>query len=222
MPEHAMSALEQYSSDLFAPEDAVLRAIRAELPQRGIPNIMINPLEGRLLQVLLRSIAARRVLEIGALAGYSGIWLARALAPGGQLITLEREPLHSATAREFYARAGLAERVTLREGAALDLLPALAAEAPFDAIFIDADKPNQAEYVRLAIPLLRQGGLLLVDNSYRHGAVLTASEDPGALAVQEANRILASDPRLYATIIPTSDGLAVAVKQLSQQHAAHY
>lgn len=211
MPEHVMSPLEQYTSDLFAPEDEVLGELRAELPRRNIPSININAVEGRQLQVLLRAVGARRVLELGALGGYSGIWIARALPEGGKLITMEINPHHAATAREFYARAGVADKVELREGAALDLLPALHDEPPFDAAFLDADKANQARYVEFALELVRPGGLILCDNSYRRGSVLEQSDDPDVRGVQEANRILATHPRLYSTIIPAGDGLAVAV-----------
>lgn len=211
-----MNPLEQYTSDLFAPEDAVLRELRAELPRRNIPEININALEGRLLQFLARSIAAKKVLEIGSLGGYSGIWLARALPTDGKLITLEINPHHAATAREFYAKAGVADRVQLIEGAALDTLLGLTNEAPFDFCFLDADKNNQAAYLRHALRLVRRGGLIALDNSFRHGAILDPNDHTAEVeGVREANQIMATDPHLFSTIITTTDGLAVGIVNLS-------
>ncbi len=212
MPSHDMNALEQYTSDLFAPEDEVLRKLRAELPRRNIPEININAVEGRLLQFLIRTIGARKALEVGSLGGYSGIWIARALAAGGKLITLELNPHHAATAREFYAKAGVADKVELREGPALDSLAQIATDAPFDFCFIDADKPNQAAYLKHALELVRPGGIIAVDNSYRHGSILDPNDHtPDVESVRECNRLMASDPRLFSTIITTNDGLAVGI-----------
>jgi predicted O-methyltransferase YrrM len=207
-----MNALEQYTSDLFAPEDAVLRELRAEMPRRNIPEINVNALEGRLLQFLLRMVKARKALEIGSLAGYSGIWIARALPAGGKLITLELNPHHAATAREFYAKAGVADKVELREGAALTTLAQLDPEAPFDFCFIDADKNNNPEYLRHALRLVRPGGIIAVDNAYRHGAILDPNDNsPEVQGVRECNQMMATDPRLFSTIITTTDGLAVGL-----------
>ncbi len=214
-----MNPLAQYTSDLFAPEDDVLRELRAEMPRRGIPEINVNALEGRLLQFLLHSVNAHKALEIGALAGYSGIWLARALPPAGRLITLEINPLHAATAREFYAKAGVADKIDLREGAALDILPQLASAAPFDFCFIDADKANNPAYIEHALRLVRRGGLIAIDNAYRHGSILDpADQTPDVLGVRESNRMMATDPRLFSTIISTTDGLAVGIVQLPFTH----
>ncbi|PZR99045.1 MAG: methyltransferase [Candidatus Chloroheliales bacterium] len=207
-----MNALEQYTSDLFAPEDEVLRELRAEMARRNIPEINVNALEGRLLQFLLRSISGRKALEIGSLAGYSGIWIARALPAGGKLVTLELNPHHAATAREFYAKAGVADKIELREGAALDILPQLGTEAPFDFCFIDADKSNNAAYLQHALRLVRPGGIIAVDNAYRHGTILDPNDNsPDTQGVRECNRLMASDLRLFSTIITTTDGLAVGL-----------
>lgn len=214
MPEHTMEPLAQYTSDLFAPEDDVLRELRAELPRRDIPVINVNALEGRLLQFLLRAVNARKALEIGSLGGYSGIWIARALPPGGKLITLEINPHHAAMAREFYAKAGVADKVELREGAAIDTLPQLATEAPFDFCFIDADKNNNPAYLNHALQLVRKGGIIAIDNAFRHGAILDPNDhDPETEGVRESNRQMATDSRLFSTIITTTDGLAVGIVQ---------
>ena len=151
--------LERYITELFAPEDAILTAIRERHVALGLPPILISPDEGKLLHVLLRAVGATRVLEIGALAGYSGVWLARALPRHGRLTTIERDPRHAALARRSYAEAGLGDRVELIEGAALAVVPTLA--PGFDDVFVDADKEPLAQYFDWSVRLLRAGGLLL-------------------------------------------------------------
>jgi predicted O-methyltransferase YrrM len=202
---------ERYVTELFAKEDPTLAAIRARHAAANLPAINVSPEEGKLLHLLLLMIQARRVLEIGSLGGYSGVWLARALPADGKLTTIEKDPRHAKIAREAFASAGLQSRVELREGSALEVLATL--EPGFDAIFIDADKEPLPEYFRLAMPLLRRGGLLLCDNSFNHGAALDPNDrSPTALGVKTFNRLAASDPRLVATIIPVRDGLAVGLK----------
>jgi len=164
--------------------------------------------------VLLRAVAAARVLELGSLAGYSGVWLARALTTRGTLTTIEIDARHAALARQAYVEAGVAERVRLIEGAALDVLPTLA--PGFDAVFVDADKAPLAQYFEWSVRLLRPGGLLLCDNAFFHGAVV----DPGdhsaeAEGVRAFNRLAASDPRVVAAVAPIRDGLVIGVKLLS-------
>src|SRR5262245_51315514 len=149
---------------------------------------------------------ARTILEIGTLGGYSTIWLARALPPGGRLVTLEIDPRHAAVARDNVARAGLADVVDIRVGRALDSLPVLAAEGrgPFDLVFIDADKQSNAEYLRWALRLSRAGTAIVVDNVVRDGAVIdAASADPSVRGVRELNALLATEPRVSATAIQT-------------------
>jgi len=206
--------LERYVTELFAPEDPVLSAIRARHDALKLPPIHISPDEGKLLYVLLRAVAAARVLELGSLAGYSGVWLARALTARGTLTTIEIDARHAALARQAYAEAGVAERVQLIEGAALDVLPTLA--PGFDAVFVDADKAPLAQYFEWSVRLLRPGGLLLCDNAFFHGAVV----DPGdhsaeAEGVRAFNRLAASDPRVVAAVAPIRDGLVIGVKLLS-------
>src|SRR3989442_1206486 len=167
--------------------------------------------EGKLLHVLLRAVGATRVLELGALAGYSGVWLARALPPHGRLTTIEQDPRHAALARRAYAEAGVAPRVQLLEGSALDLLPTLA--TAFDAVFLDADKAPLPQYFEWSLKLLRDGGLLLCDNAFFHGAVVDpADTSPDAEGVRAFNRLAATDPRVVAAAVPIRDGLVVGVK----------
>lgn len=204
--------LEEYTAGLYAPEDDVLRDLRAEAGRRGMPEIYVSADEGNLLQLLVRMISARRVLEIGTLGGYSAIWMARGLPAGGRLVTLEIEPEHAQVARMFAERAGLGDVIDVRLGAALDILPALTDEEPFDICFIDADKVAYPDYLDWALRLVRPGGLILGDNAHREGRVL---EDPpgddATRAMQEFNRRMATDPRLHATIVPVRDGLGVAL-----------
>lgn len=200
-----------YVRELFAVEDAGLAAARAGHAAENLPDILISADEGQLLHVLLRAVGARRVLEVGTLGGYSGVWLARALPAGGTLVTVERDSHHAAVARRAFAKAGVADRVELIQGAALDVLPTL--KPPFDAVFLDADKAPLPTYLDWALRLLRRGGLLLCDNAFYDGAVLTP-DDRGAdaVGVREFNRLAAADARLSGTIVPVRDGLYVGVK----------
>lgn len=203
--------LARYVTELFAPEDPVLSAIRLRHDELKLPPIHISPDEGKLLYVLLRAVAATRVLEVGSLAGYSGVWLARALPPGGRLTTVEKDPRHAALARRAYAEAGVGERVQLVEGGALDVLPTLA--PGFDAVFLDADKAPLGEYFEWSLRLLRPGGLLLCDNAFFHGAVVDPNDHSAdAEGVRAFNRLAATDPRVVAAVAPVRDGLVIGVK----------
>ena len=202
---------ERYVTELFAVEDPILSKIRARHAAEGLPEINVSPEEGKLLYVLLLAIQARRVLEIGALGGYSGVWLARALPSGGELTTIEKDPKHAKVAREAFDMANLHGRVRLIEGAALEVLPTL--PPGFDAVFIDADKAPLPTYFDWGMRLLRKGGLLLCDNAFFHGAAVDPSDRSGpALGVRKFNELAAHDPRLVATIIPVRDGLVVGLK----------
>jgi caffeoyl-CoA O-methyltransferase len=201
----------EYLSRLFAPEDDVLAMLREEADRRGMPPIAISADTGRLLQVLLRAIRARRVLEVGTLGGYSAIWMARALGAGGELISLEIDPDHAEFARRHIARAQVTARVEVRVGKALDLLPTFDGEA-FDAIFLDADKEPLPTYLDWAIRLLRPAGLVIADNALWGGRVVDpGNEEESTRAVREFNRRLASDPRLTSIVVPTHDGVAIGV-----------
>ncbi|HEU4563946.1 MAG TPA: O-methyltransferase [Gemmatimonadaceae bacterium] len=204
-------ALGAYIGELFAREDDLLLSLREEADRSGLPPIAITPQAGRLLQVLLAAVGARRVLEVGTLGGYSAIWMARALPPDGRLISLEIDARHAEFARRYIARAGLAGRVEVWVGRAVDLLPALDGER-FDLVFLDADKEPLPTYLEWALRLTRPGGLIVADNAFLHGRVADASDgEARTLAVREFNRRLASDPRVTATLIPVGDGLAVGV-----------
>jgi predicted O-methyltransferase YrrM len=199
----------EYLGALFAPEDETLLALREEADRTGLPPIAVTPDTGRLLQVLLTSIGARRVLEVGTLGGYSAIWMARALPPDGRLLSLEIEPRHAEFARRWLKRAGLADRVEVRVGRALDLLPALDGER-FDAVFLDADKEPLPTYLEWALRLVRPGGLVIADNALWGGRVVDpASDDPATRGVREFNARFAAEPRLVATVIAVNDGIAV-------------
>ena len=202
---------ERYVTELFAAEDPILSNIRARHAAENLPTINVSPEEGKLLHLLLLTIRATNVLEIGSLGGYSGVWLARALPATGKLITIEKDPRHATIAREAFASAGLSKKVQLIEGAALDVLPTLA--PGFDAVFIDADKEPLPKYFDWGMRLLRRGGLLLCDNAFFHGAAVDPNDRSGpALGVRAFNELAARDPRLVATIIPVRDGLAVGLK----------
>lgn len=197
------------------PEAAQMRPILDRNAAAGLPAIDVSPAQGKFLAVLARSIGARRVLEVGTLGGYSTIWLARAVGESGEVVTLEYDPLHAATARANVDAAGVGARVDIRVGAALDSLPGLT--GPFDLVFIDADKENNANYVRAALGLARPGALIIVDNVVREGAVAdAASTDPRILASREVIELLGTEPRLEATVLQTTgakgwDGFAIAV-----------
>jgi predicted O-methyltransferase YrrM len=202
---------ERYVTELFAAEDPVLAKIRERHQSEKLPAINVSPEEGKLLFLLLRLIQAKHVLEIGTLGGYSGVWLARALAHGGTLTTIERESRHAAIAREAFAAAGLRDRIRLIEGAALDILPTLS--PGFDAVFIDADKAPLPRYFEWGMRLLRQGGLLLCDNAFFHGAAVDPKDKSAdGAGVRRFNELAARDPRLVATIVPVRDGLVVGIK----------
>lgn len=202
---------ERYVTELFATEDPILSKIRARHAAENLPAINVSPEEGKLLHVLLHAIQARRVLEIGALGGYSGVWLGRALPAGGELVTIEKDPKHARVAREAFDMAKLHGRVRLIEGSALEVLPTLT--PGFDAVFIDADKEPLPKYFDWGMKLLRRGGLLLCDNAFFHGAALDPNDRSGnALGVRAFNDLASKDPRLVATIIPVRDGLVVGVK----------
>jgi caffeoyl-CoA O-methyltransferase len=200
-----------YIAGLFGAEDQLLASLREEADRTGLPPIAISADEGRLLQVLLTAINARRVLEVGTLGGYSAICMARALPPGGRLLSIEIDDTHAAFARKYIDRAGLSERVDVRVGRALDVLPSLDGER-FDAIFLDADKEPLPTYFEWGLRLVRPGGLIIGDNALWGGRVYEADDmHEKTKAVREFNRRMATDPRVLGIIVPTHDGVAVAV-----------
>jgi predicted O-methyltransferase YrrM len=212
-------AVDRYFEQLYTAGDQAQAAALAANQAAGLPAIDVSPTQGKLLQVLALSQNARNILEIGTLGGYSTLWLAAALPEGGQLITLEIDPKHAQVARANFARAGLASRIELRLGPAIESLEALEGEhhAPFDLIFIDADKANNPHYVSAALRLSRRGSLIIVDNVVRRGAVLDAlSTDPHVGGTRRVHELLAAEPRVCASAIQTvgskgHDGFAIAV-----------
>ena len=211
--------VDSYIADLTGQHDDALNAAVDAAESAGLPPIAVSANQGKLLQVLARACGAKRILEIGTLGGYSTIWMARALPPDGKLVTLEFEPKHADVARANFERAGLDGQIEIRLGNALDVLPQLAAEgaAPFDFIFIDADKPPYAEYFGWALRLARPGTLIVADNVVRGGRVLDAdSADENVRGVRRLNALLADNPAVTATILQTvgakeHDGMVLAV-----------
>jgi caffeoyl-CoA O-methyltransferase len=205
--------VEAYVEGLFAREDAALLEIRGAMARRELPTIQVPPTTGRLLQVLLRATGARRVLEVGTLGGYSALWMVRGLPREGRLLTLERDPERAALARDLLEAAGEADRVEVREGNAREILPALGPDGTFDALFLDADKPNLLFYLHQAERLLRPGGLLLVDNALWRGSVLDPGPgDPDTEALRAISREVAAGSPWTGTLVPVGDGVLVAVR----------
>ncbi len=183
-------------------DDPVHEWILHETVARGIPEIQITLAQGRFLQLLASTVGARRILEIGTLSGYSGVWLARALPPDGLLITLEVNERHAQLARESFARAGVSERVRLEVGPALETLERLELDAPLDLAFIDADKPNNLNYFQWAWDRTRSGGLILVDNVLANGRVVDPENDNYAGSIRAFNDYIMAHHKAQSTILP--------------------
>ncbi|KUI25981.1 methyltransferase [Mycobacterium sp. GA-2829] len=217
MSEPNPQLVDQLFNRLLHTEDDALVAARDSATAAGMPQIEVSAQHGRLLLLLATMVHARRVLEIGTLAGYSTINLARGVGDDGHVVTLEFEPRHAEVARANLARAGVADRVEVLVGAALDTLPTLQHGEPFDLVFIDADKENNVAYVEWAIKLGRPGTVIVVDNVTRMGRVYDpAPDDLQATAVREMLEMMGGHPRLSAAAIQTVgtknwDGFAVAV-----------
>ena len=218
MKRNVFERVDAYIDKLFVADDPVLEACVERARRAGLPDIQISAGQGKFLTLLVRMIGARRILEIGTLAGYSTIWLARALPADGRVVTLEFSSDHAKVARENIASVGLTAQIEVVAGAALDSLPKVAArgEGPFDLVFIDADKTNYPAYLDWAVQLTRPGGLILADNVVRAGAVLAPDEaDEMAMGAAAFNTKLAADNRLEAIILQQvgvkgHDGLAIA------------
>jgi predicted O-methyltransferase YrrM len=215
MEQDKWKAVDLYLTEkIVRPDNAVLGAYRSSLAA-GMPDIAVSAAEGKLLQLMASMMGARRILEIGTLGGYSTIWLARALAPGGSLITLEFDPKHAGMARTNLANAGLADRVEVKVGNALEILPTLT--GPFDFFFIDANKDGYPEYFQWALKLSRPGSVMVFDNVVRGARVLeAASTDSLIQGVRALNEAIAAEPRVSATAIQTVgvkgyDGFCVAM-----------
>ena len=220
MNQETWNAVDDYLTETLARPDPVLEAALRESEAAGLPAINVSPPQGKLLNLLARIQGARNILEVGTLGGYSAIWLARALPPGGgRLITLEVDATHAKVARANLALAGFANIAQVRLGRAIDTLPELEREGagPFDFIFIDADKPSNPEYFVWALRLARRGTVIVVDNVVRGGAVANAaSGDAAVQGVRRLNQMMATEPRVSATVIQTVggkgyDGFAIAL-----------
>jgi caffeoyl-CoA O-methyltransferase len=209
-------ALTSYAEATFHPEDEILARIRSGAKAAGLPDIAVGKMDGLHLEIIARMVAARRAVEIGTLGGYSGTCLLRGMPADGQLWTLELEVKNAEVARKHFAAAGLAERAHVVVGRALDTLPGVAAQAPFDLVFIDADKDGYPAYLDWAGEHLRPGGVVLGDNAFLWGEVAQPSgnEAPARIAaMQRFNHELGRPGgRFRATMLPTGEGLAVGVK----------
>jgi predicted O-methyltransferase YrrM len=209
--------VDAYLVDRLVPPDPMLRDALAANQQGGLPAIDVAPNQGKLLHILARLAHARRILEIGTLGGYSTIWLARALPGDGKLVTLEFSPAHAKVAQANIERAGLAHLVEIHVGAALGSLEELEIDAPFDLVFIDADKRNNPHYLEWAIKLSHPGTLIIIDNVVRDGAILNANDaDPDVKGIRTMFDALAQEKRVTATALQTVgskgwDGLAIAI-----------
>lgn len=210
--------VDHWIAEHLLPDDAVLGEVLASTEQAGLPAINVSPPQGKLLHLLVRALGARRVLELGTLAGYSSIWIARALPAGGRLVTCEVDPHHAEVARRNFERAGVADRVTLHLGPAADTLERLVADGgePYDLIFIDADKNNYPVYLDWALRLSRPGTVIVADNVVRQGKVLDAADDPVLTGARLFMERLGKEPRVAATAVQTVgskgyDGFALAV-----------
>jgi predicted O-methyltransferase YrrM len=202
MTQRTWTAVDEYLDQRIVRPDDALSAALAASRDAGLPAIAVSAAQGKLLNLLARAMGARRILEIGTLGGYSAIWLARALPPGGRLISLEYSAKHAEVARANLARAGLAEAVEIQVGAGLDLLPQLS--GPFDFFFIDADKEGYPSYFRACLKLSRPGSVMVFDNVVRDGEVMDErSSDPAVRAVRQLYEDIAAEPRVSATSIQT-------------------
>jgi predicted O-methyltransferase YrrM len=214
-------AVDAYIEKLFIQPDPVLEQVVANTRAAGMPEIQVSPIQGKYLAMLVQLTGARRVLELGTLAGYSSIWMARALPADGRLVTLEYSPAHVALSKQHFELAGVAEKIEIMTGPALDNLPRLAGGAAFDFVFIDADKPNYCAYLDWAVRLSCPGALIVADNVVRSGRILdpasapSADERANAEGVDAFNRKLAAHPGLESIITQqigakSHDGIALA------------
>jgi predicted O-methyltransferase YrrM len=219
VPDPRWTSVDEFIGQLIVRPPEHLQAALDASEAAGLPSIAVSAAYGKLIHLLARAVGARKILEIGTLGGYSGIWLASALPRDGELITLELDPKHAEVARSNFARAGVADRVDVRVGPAIETLPALDTEAPFDLVFIDADKPAYTAYFEWSLKLSRPGTLILADNVVRQGAIVDpAAADENVRGIRSFLDALAKEPRVSATVIQTVgakgyDGLALALVQ---------
>jgi predicted O-methyltransferase YrrM len=208
--------LNDYLTSMFSSEDAFLRTLQVEAEQAGIPAIAIAPEQTSFLQVLLRLMGAASVLEIGSLAGYSAITMARALPPTGSMLCCELQPEWAAFIRRKAHEAGLGHVITVAAGPALDTIRALPDSVMFDAVFIDADKPNYIAYVDAVLPHLRSGGAIIGDNALAWGEVAkehSTFEPENVGGIRAFNRYMVEHPQLQCTLVPLGDGMTIGIKR---------
>ena len=206
MPQETWSAVDSYITDTLIAADPILEAALAANAAAGLPSIDLAPNQGKFLHLLARIQGAKRILEIGTLGGYSTIWLAGALPPGGTLVTLEFSPEHAAVASKNIAYAGLSDKVSVMVGAGVESLRSLSEKRaePFDFVFIDADKKTYPEYLTLSLELCRAGAVIVGDNIIRRGKMADiASTDPDVIGLRQYFDLLANNPRLDSTAIQT-------------------
>jgi predicted O-methyltransferase YrrM len=206
MTEDQWTAVDRYLADLFVPPDPVLDEVLRASDAAGLPQFQVSPTQGMLLLLLAQAVRARSILEIGTLGGYSTIWLARALPPDGELITLEANMAYAKVAQANIARAGLDNRVEVRHGRGVESMDRLVAKGhpPFDLIFIDADKPSYAAYLQWSLRLSRPGTLIIADNIIRDGEIINAdSHDPSVQGARRFNERVAAEPQVTATAVQT-------------------
>jgi predicted O-methyltransferase YrrM len=219
MGQDVWTAVDAFITGHLVPSDGALDAALAASRDAGLPAISVSRAQGRFLELVARATFARSILEVGTLGGYSTIWLARGLVPGGRVVTLEVDPRHAEVARKNLAHASLEGVAEVRVGPALESLPRLESDsrAPFDLVFIDADKPNNASYFEWALKLTRKGGVILVDNVVRDGTVVDKDDrDPRVVGTRRLYERIAREPRVKATAIQTVgdkgyDGFVMAV-----------
>jgi len=217
MDEEIFSAVDEFIGATLLGEDEALRAAVEAAEAAGLPSIQVSPPQGKLLQLLVRLVGAKRILEFGTLGGYSAILMARPLPADGRLITLEAKPEFAKVARQSIERAGVGDRVEIRVGPALEALPALEDAGPFDLVFIDADKVNTPNYFNWALDRTRAGGLIVADNVVRDGSLGDAADpDEATVAQRRLHEELRGDPRVSATTVQTVgvkgyDGFLIAL-----------
>ncbi|HET8814783.1 MAG TPA: O-methyltransferase [Solirubrobacterales bacterium] len=219
MDQETFSAVDRFIGETILEEDEALRGAVEAAEAAGLPSIQVSPPQGKLLQLLVRLVGARRILEFGTLGGYSAILMARALPEDGRLISLEAKPEYAEVARRSIEKAGVGKKVEIRVGPALEALPRLEEEAdPFDLVFIDADKINTPNYFAWALDHARSGGLIVADNVVRDGTLADAAGDEATQAQRRLHEMLRGDPRVSATTIQTVgvkgyDGFLIALVQ---------
>jgi predicted O-methyltransferase YrrM len=217
MSQEIYSSVDQFIGETVVEEDGALRGAVEVAEAAGLPSIQVSPPQGRLLQMLVRLVGARKIIEFGTLGGYSAILMARALPDDGRLVTLEAKPEYAEVARRSIERAGVGERVEVKVGPALEALPELEGEGPFDLVFIDADKINTPNYFTWALDHVRPGGLIIADNVVRDGALADATAaDEATRAQRRLHEMLADEDRVEATTIQTVgvkgyDGFLIAL-----------